>query len=346
MNYILREEPLAALLRYPEWLVDAAIGATLNPNDAIVISGFWRSGTTWLLQSVANSLGAKSLFEPLLPHIGSYEQAFQKRYPASTFSKRVKPDGVMPYCANILDEFPGLRLHLENMLVGALPSHFVRMVRESKKRGEETDSRMARLNYRIQEALCRQVVVKLVRGALILPLIVDEFNPSILHVRRDPRAVVASYKRQAWTDWMEDSALHDLLLSPNDGRRDIFQRWGDEINKIDEMGYAARVAGYWALTEWYVDQHKEESDIALVSYERLCLEGADYLNDVFSHMNTGVQIESGTLSRESHTSNRSSNEKAKDRIWGWKSEMSPTEIRNVEAAVGMVGMSDSLIDRS
>lgn len=345
MNYVLEEESLATVLRYPEWLVDAVIGATLKPDDAIVISGFWRSGTTWLLQSITNSLGAKSLFEPLLPHIGTYEQAFQKRYPASTFSKRVKPGGVMPYCASNLDEFPGLRLHLENMLAGALPSHFVRMVRESKKRGEGTDSRIARLNYRIQEALCRQVVVKLVRGALILPLIVDGFHPSILHVRRDPRAVVASYKRQAWTDWMEDSALYDLLLSPNDGRRDIFQKWEDEINKIDEMGYAARIAGYWALTEWYVDQHKEESDIALVSYERLCLEGADYLNDAFSHMQIGAQIETGTLSRESHTSNRSSNEKAKDRIWGWKNEMSSTEIRKVESAVDMIGMSDSLVDK-
>ena len=346
VRYVGGSRSSLVLARYPEWLLDAVVGAMISPSDATIISGFWRSGTTWLLQSVANSLDAKSLFEPLLPHIGPYEKAFSARYPSSLFSKRVKSGGIMPYCSHDLDDFPGLKRHLRHMLVGALPGHFVRTVRESKKKGEKTTSRITRFRYRIQEAFRRHIVVKLVRGALILPLIAEEFHPNILHVRRDPRAVVASYKRQDWTDWMKESSLQDLLLSPPDGRSDVFRRWEQEIQNIDEMGYAARIAGYWALTEWYVDRHGNESNIASVRYERLCTEGAGHLNDALSAMRSDIHVEENFLRRESHTSNRSPGENARSRIWGWKKEMPLDDIRKVETAVDMVGMTDSLVEES
>jgi hypothetical protein len=41
--------------------------ASQQLKNTLLINGFWRSGTTWLQQTLVQALNAKSLFEPFSP---------------------------------------------------------------------------------------------------------------------------------------------------------------------------------------------------------------------------------------------------------------------------------------
>lgn len=323
----------------PEWIIDSTFGALLYPSDAILVTGFWRSGTTWLMESIVRAVGAKQMFEPLLPHIPDYETPFFERYEPPD---HVKAGGLMPYCSGSLSEFPALRSHLRRSLTGALPGHFVRMTRSSMRENQNRISewRALRLLYRIQDALRHRVVVKSVRAHLVLDLIIDEFKPAAIHIRRDPRAVVASYQRQKWTSWLRDACLEDLLLTPEDGRRDHFLKWQSQIQNCDAAGYISKIAGYWAAVEKFVDRGDA---VDHVSYEDLCRESCRPLNEALSE-NADVTVSKKDLRGESHTSGQPDGKQAKRRIYGWKNDLSIEEAREVERVVTSFEMEEYLID--
>lgn len=52
----------------PKW-IDRAIAYLVDPKDTLVITGFWRSGTTWLQDIISDHFRAKSIFEPLEPDV-------------------------------------------------------------------------------------------------------------------------------------------------------------------------------------------------------------------------------------------------------------------------------------
>lgn len=249
----------------------------------------------------------------------------------------------MPYCSTSLSEFPGLEDHLRRALSGALPGFFVREARSSirEKRGMVSNWRIRRVIHRLENASRRQVVVKSVRAHLLLPVLISELRPLVIHVRRDPRAVVASYRRQPWTAWMRDASLSDLLLTPDDGRRNHFLRWESQIRQCDATGYVSKIAGYWALAEKFVDQVRES--IVLVRYEDLCRGLSRSLNDLLS-VHTDLTVSDEDLVGESHTSGRSSDNQVERRIYGWKEELNNQEVEEVERVAECFGMEATLSD--
>jgi hypothetical protein len=50
--------------------VDLITGRLGAARPVVFVSGFWRSGTTWMQELLAKSLHAKTVFEPLLPTPG------------------------------------------------------------------------------------------------------------------------------------------------------------------------------------------------------------------------------------------------------------------------------------
>lgn len=326
-------------IKHPEWLVDAAIGSMLKASDAIVCTGFWQSGTTWLLESIAKATSSKSVFEPLLPHVGAYEEAFLERYQPHELHGSVKPGGLMPYCSKSFSEFPELRKYLQHALTGRIPGHFTRQVRPSKKKGLNTNWRAVRLIYRMQDALQTRIVVKMVRAHLILPLIISEFSPRVIHLRRDPRAVVTSYQRQSWTEWLRSAKLRDLFLTPDDGRREIYLEYEGEIDKADELGYLARIAGFWCLSEKAVDQYMDK--IVLVRYESIVRHLDSYMNKVIPE-NFGVYFRTEDLSEESGTSNRSKGITIEERLQSWNRELNRDQVKLIEDVVTMFGMETNM----
>jgi hypothetical protein len=233
--------------RHPEWLIDAVLGAHLSPSKAIVVTGFWRSGTTWLLEALTRSVDGKAVFEPLYPDIGGYSSVSTEYY----HGEDKTASGFMPYLSRSLDECSSLRQHLVRSLTGAAPGVFVRSARVSIREngGRGSSWKLAEAKERVADALRTQVATKFTRAHLILPLLQSEFGVTVFHIRRDPRAVVESLVRQDWSGWVHYISLSEYLLEPDDGRAGVFSQWAKDIHWCDQESGIAPLAGYWALTE-------------------------------------------------------------------------------------------------
>jgi len=331
-------------VKHPEWWIDRQIAHFLDASDAVVVSGFWRSGTTWLQQSLAQALSAKSVLEPLYPRFGLFRKTVLPKLsptPGSEFSKLA----FVPFFAETGDPPQFLISYLERALTSALPGVYVRTTRYDVEEKRGIDSLVSKAVHRIRDSLKRQVVVKFTRGPLLLSVIRSHFNPTILHIRRDPRAVWASLKRTGWK-WPREFSLVTHLLELDDGRRALFERHAETINRVEDMGAAARTAAYWACLEEYVQRRGVgNKNFSLLSYERLCFEGTDYLFEKLQGGEKPLEAFSSQLRRDSATTQHgregTSTEK---RVNGWKDELPAEEVNQIERAITMLGASDLVPD--
>lgn len=319
------------LARHPEWLIDAILGPKIDPSSSTVITGFWRSGTTWILEVLARSLEAKAVFEPLMTDTTGYETVPKKYYGGT----RETVEGFMPYARGSIDQ--PLKSHLERSLTGAVPGVFVRAARFSMREHEQRshDRYLSDVKERISDARRKRVVAKFTRGHLVLPVLQNSFRPTVIHMRRDPRAVIESLLRKRWSRWITEMSLSEYLLTPEDGRRDVFARWTDEIHWCDRQGGLAPIAGYWILTEWYVDEFALSETIH-VSFERLVTKGREYLNRALA--DTSIKVRPGILGSESRTSEQKKT--AEDRTVGWKDRLSAGDRNMIEQVFQRFGKSE------
>jgi hypothetical protein len=145
------------LARHPEWLVDAILSGKSCPSEAVVITGFWRSGKTWLLEALSRSLDAKAVFEPLHPDTTGYSRIPSKHYHGSEEAI----SGFMPFAPCHLAGEPGLKRHLIRSLTGVARGVFVRRARFSirKTEGRNYSWYIAALKERLADALRSRVVI-------------------------------------------------------------------------------------------------------------------------------------------------------------------------------------------
>lgn len=332
--------------RHPEWWVDNFVGRVLlRPADAVVITGFWRSGTTWLLQALARAIGAKSVFEPLHYGIDRYRQVLRNdAYPLP----RTDRDYLltyMPYAGESLAEVPSLAAYIRAALTSTLMGFHARGPRMANRRRSDRVSRWKALDvlYRLRESLRSRVAVKFVRGHLLIPALHQSFNPTVIHLRRDPRAIVSSLQRATWR-WYEGISLEKQLLDPDDGRAKHFRAWTDDILRLDQAEPLMRAVAYWALLERFVDKLPDHPQRVSVSYEDLCLYPDRVLNDTFDPLFSN-RIDAHHFKIESRTTDaKRKNVSAEDRVYGWKNELKYETIRDIEKIVGTFDLTEHLAD--
>ena len=315
-------------------------------SNSVLVNGFWRSGTTWLLEVVSQAWRAKPVFEPLVPSLKSYRPYLKAHYSHMMREDKTFVDGLMPYCGASMADCPQLAGYLELALSGGSPDYFTRLTRENirERRGQHSRWRLLRVAYRIQDALQTRVVTKFVRGHLILPALIQRYGMPVLHIRRDPRAVVASLERQKWAGWIRQTNLSTLLLEPNDGRENYFSRWDSDIRRLDENNsYIARLAGYWSLTERYVEEHTDSNKVIFVQFEDLCRGHEGYFNELIPDT-VKLHAKKDDFAAESKTSNRKTDIRSvEDRLRSWESKLSAGEASTVEQVVSDLGMEKYLI---
>lgn len=325
------DSDLAVKIRHPEWFVDRAVGKFLSPEDAVVITGFWRSGTTWLQQSIARSLNAKTVLEPLYSEFDPYGSILSQVYePDLSRSFRIP---FMPYCGERFENRDLLKEYVHQSLVSSLPGIHVRKLRYNAERTREVvRGAYSKLNYRLRDSMKTRVVVKFTRAHLLLPAISSCFNPIVLHIRRDPRAVLSSIRQTEWS-WQEEIQLKDQLFEINDGRQDIFRTYSEAIYDVESMSSAAKIAAYWICLENYVqDVAEENSRLVMLNYERLCTEGNSYLASQLRNSGVNGPVSSiQLLERDSATTqSERKGTSVQERIHGWCNELSVSDREEVE----------------
>ena len=193
----------------------------------LLVSGFLRSGTTWLQEGLAESLRAKTVFEPLSPL-----EPRRRAVLARAFSGR--PDamhGTIPGPWSADDPVWGL---LALACRGGLGSRFSMTCRRGRR-----------------ESFSRRIVVKDVRLQFNLVAFHERFGTPVLHVSRHPCAVVASLLRARW-GWSFDGFSLDETLphSPEVWNRQVLRR--DEVVARCDGDAISRIAALWAVTERFV----------------------------------------------------------------------------------------------
>jgi hypothetical protein len=322
---------------HPEWILDRLVATQLDPNSAVLVTGFWRSGTTWVQQILAGGLNAKSVFEPLHYHLNDYKAALVEECNPPCMSNEYL-DMFMPFGRCPLPASSLVRQYLRHALTGGIPSHWVRKVR-FRRRGIEnriSQSRFRNALYRLKDACQKRVVVKSVRAHLLIPAIQKTFNPRIVHLRRDPRSVIASLHRIGWAEkWEGKLSLVDQFLRPTDSRTSFFKSWEPEIRAYEQKGITHRLAAYWSLCERFVASLPDHARRTVVPYKKMYTEGSELIErrlqtlPFTGNMSEYVGAPSATSERRKYTQ--------EERLRRWK-EMSPEKIEAVEATCRVFGM--------
>ncbi len=317
----------SSVRRQLPFLVDKVTGLTLKPQKAVVITGFWRSGTTWFQRMLADALYAKTIFEPLEADV---QCAYFARYgtpiafPSKAFLKAYMP---------VIEEplVPGSAwYHLfADALSGSIQGKRVRMNRTG-----------------LSEAFRRRVVVKLVRGHLAVWGLKRTFGPMLVHVYRDPRTVLTSIVRNKWGgEWLNSISLHAYLVAQQRQGAIFFTPWLDMIEYYDQQSYLARLTAYWALTEAYIENcaHQHAASDLLVSYESLLLQREETLANITSLL--GAKFQSGIqVADKISPTTVAGREMASinDRLVSWKQELTFQEISLIEETVCAFGLEHRL----
>ena len=314
------------------WL-DRAQAARFNPSATLVISGFWRSGTTWLEESLREILHAKTLFEPIDP---------------------LAPEAQALYAANHLDgkthEF--LRLYLPYCGEATLSSRPLRELFSRALRSESRGSWVRRFRKGWKESCRPRLVVKFVNAQLCLRAAQNTFGMPVLHVYRDPRAVIASLKKTRWFWLFEHLRLREQLLDLPDGRAEYFGRWRAEILEYDRYNPITRTAAYWALTEKFVQdsyadyQNRSPGAFRFVclNYEKLAQEREKIFASILQKLNLRPRQENFQVSaRDSTTtSKKQRGVTVQERIAGWEKYLSSKDVAVIEAVVEQFGFARRL----
>jgi hypothetical protein len=301
----------------------------LAPEDAIVVSGFWRSGTTWLQQVLCRTLAAKAILEPFRYSIKEYNEVLKSIKPLDRSLSYLDPH--MPY-VDKLDKSGALGNYIKRALTSAVSGIPIRLPRFKMREQDRRKPSFPILcsAQRMRTACQSQVVAKFTRAHLLLPTLDRTFDPSIIHIRRDPRAVVYSFERTNW-GWPEELSLADQLLTPKDGRQALFESWSSAIHELDQRPPHVRIAAYWALVEMHVERTLPE-DAMCVCYEDLCQGDVEALRNWL-----GTEIDDRALKLESWSSPISTSDGNRDRINGWKQGMNIRKTEEIEETVSMVG---------
>jgi len=313
-------------------LVNQLTGSRIDPSRTVVINGFWRSGTTWIQEQISYATNSKSIFEPFQArahYIPDYLKSINLENREYRFI-----NGLMPYLGD-LSKNSSLSKLIDRAQRGQLVNrHVLRYESPS-----------------INRSLCRRVVVKYTRGSLCLRAIADKYHCPIVHVRRDPRAVITSIKKsqKSWGEGaFDDFSLKSHLLHISDGRREYFCQWEDEIEKIERTNDFGRIAGYYCLTERYLqDRFKSKFDkFSLLQYEDLVCKGQSFLIEVMQKIDVDIGISGEHFYKPSSTQydNHNDSQNLKCRLHSWKKKLSREEIESIESVVQLLKMENFLVD--
>lgn len=195
---------------YISKLLDLVLQPVSKPN--FLISGFYRSGTTWVQEVAAGALKAKTIFEPFAP------------FNRPPYTKRLQTQQKGPFFPTHPDFFTKADLaYLDRAFHGFCLCNFSYVTR-----------------YKLREAFRTQTLVKVIRGHFILPFLSERYHVPVIHIRRHPLAVVNSLQYVKWA-WSFDTVSFKGLY-PNATKLHTYE---------SAEGYE-KIAALWAYTESHV----------------------------------------------------------------------------------------------
>ncbi|NUO83323.1 sulfotransferase [candidate division KSB1 bacterium] len=308
--------------------IDSQLAPQINPSDTLFVGGFRRSGTTWLQESLTQLLGAKSVFEPLQFIVPEMQAIYAHAHLENKKDKFLR--FYMPYCAGTVENHP-LGDFFDRALRSALPGRWIRCRRRDRS-----------------ESFRTRVVLKCIYSQLCLRALHNTFQMPVIHLYRDPRAVVASIKMGRKLRFFQRLDLQEQLLQVTDGRTEFFKQWRHEIKQYNKQGSLVRIAAYWAFSEKFV-QHSfaaGRTRMVFVRYEELCRRRHELLQEILQELKVAPDVEAELQMAEDDsatTSERRRGVTMEERLLGWRKILSSSETEAITSIAQDFGFADRLL---
>lgn len=230
----------------------------------LVVAGSGRSGTTWVLDTIASENQLRTIFEPLHPVVvkGGHSNAC-----------RYLPDDV---------EDMQLRNFMEDVFLGNYHSMWTDYRVRPDRLREDLKSlptlvgvkccfrrwqKLLRNYYRYRGTLqYPQIIVKMIRANLMLGWLHQKFGARIVLVIRHPGAVIESKMRLGGNDW-EASSLLQHYLQDKRLQQNYLAPYNDLLNR--DLDPAAAHAAIWCIENCMPLSQAKQYGHIVVFYEKL-----------------------------------------------------------------------------
>lgn len=223
--------------------IDVAVARFAQPRIRVLINGFWRSGTTWVQESMAHAVHAKTIFEPLSAEEDTAREVFNQL----GITEYVLQQASIPGPDLIFH--PTTLAHLDASFYGKRWSRLQRFCRRS-----------------VLESARRQIIVKGVRFHFNLSRLARRYHVPIVHIRRHPCAVIASLSKVKWNWTFADVKLSRLFEASLGGVTDkVWHRADIAMRRFDD-DVISRLAAYWAIVEWIAQQEVAQTESAKIAW--------------------------------------------------------------------------------
>jgi hypothetical protein len=298
-------------------LLDRTCASTGWSRPVALVTGFWRSGTTWLQELLAAALAAKTTFEPLSPRIPEYAALMApQRLPGYDTLEAFMP---------CLDRTPNEALwrYLDDAFHGFCSGHFTLLCRST-----------------VRESLRRRVVVKCVRLQFSQTAVHERYGVPVIHLRRHPCAVAASLKRTRWAWSFDGVRLADLGFRADGHRLALF---GDDAERLAALigrfdaDPLSRAAACWALSERYVEERLADRPWArILGYEAAVAQPEAVLAELGAFLRAPALGRLGPVRDSPVTEPESRGLSGQARAEAWRHRLTVEEIDRVREIVGLI----------
>ena len=235
----------------------------------VVLVGSGRSGTTWVLDTIAEANGMNCIFEPLHPILGGAAQRFSNRYLVATDSE---PE-LARFIGSILrGQHPGFWTRYRERPRRLYPSLEVVSSVSAAKHWVKRWQYVLQHHRRFRMMRGRPLIVKFIRANLMLGWIKANFPCRILHVLRHPLAVIESKMRLWEQDWDPNGPLQSYLSDPR-LTADLDADW-DAVRSAAASSAAAAHAAIWCIENLIPLRQAPNLGLVTTFYECLASEEA------------------------------------------------------------------------
>lgn len=289
----------------------------------IVIAGSGRSGTTWVLDCIAEPNGLRTVFEPLHPQAVPEALQFANRYVSPDFvDKNLKEFIELIFSGNLQSIWTNYRIRPDRIKPSPLalssPKDIKKLITQYKK--------MVSNYFYYKKIKSDMLAVKFIRANLMLGWLEKNFNIRMLFVVRHPCAVLASILKlgKAWDD-------EALLIYRNDQAliNDYLHKYDHFLNR--RLTKIESHTAIWCI-ENMLPLFQQKSHKIIASYENLVVNGNDEWQQVVTALGLSKTPSAHYLAQPSQQASREMREKKfdKNQIGKWKNHFSNDDLKKIQ----------------
>jgi len=309
---------------------------TVENKMPLVIAGSGRSGTTWVLDVLAEANGLRPVFEPLHPALGAVPDRYHDSY--------LEPESECQDLASYLDRVLSGRFRSVWVDYRMLPSRLSIGRKTLKSRAEFRAwigryQRLWRNYWRFRDWRQQGIAVKLIRANLMLEWLVATFKLPVLVVVRHPCAVIESQirlNRQALEvgletgadDWNPRLKLNNYLRDAACRSRFLDPYWPVE-NDCDLSDVQAMML-LWCLENAWLLREPAPAGIRVVFYEQLSAGGVSAWDGLSKAMGQSAKVKPASVYRPSQQASRGFSSRASQDTAPWEATLQPNELDEIQ----------------